>query len=111
MKRDTPIARLPTRDAESPALALTVALPPAGLDALRAIVREECAEAVAAQSAPPRLLTDEEICRQVLRTTSRTLRMRLLQRGIPFVLVGDQRRWDPDEVIEWLRQQRQGIGE
>jgi hypothetical protein len=53
-----------------------------------------------------RLLTDREIAVEVLGCSIETLRTRLLPAGVPHVLVGDARRYDPGEVLEWLRANR-----
>jgi hypothetical protein len=53
-----------------------------------------------------RLLTDRELAVEVLGCSTDTLRERLLPAGLPHVLVGDARRYDPDEVIAWLRTRR-----
>lgn len=88
-----------------------VTIPPELLAELRQLVREECAHAIDAQSAPPRLLTDERLCSEVLGISTQTLRTRLLPAGIPYLLVGDQRRWDIDAVLQWLASGRGVVDE
>jgi hypothetical protein len=53
-----------------------------------------------------RLLTDRELAIEVLGCSADTLRDRLLPAGLPYVLVGDARRYDADEVVNWLRSRR-----
>jgi hypothetical protein len=53
-----------------------------------------------------RLLTDRELAVEVLGCSSETLTRRLLPEGLPYVLVGDARRYDVDEVVAWLRARR-----
>lgn len=98
---------------EPPATPPSVALPElwpllqqvvaVGTRALRALIRDEVAAVLDEQSPRCRLLTDEQVCHEVLGVGITTLRTRLIPDGIPHVMVGDVRRWDPDEVLQWLR--------
>jgi hypothetical protein len=84
-------------------IAATISLPPAALDALVDRIVTAVAAAVESQARPCRLLDDARVCAELLGCSTQTLRVRLLPLGIPYLLIGDQRRWDADQVIAWLR--------
>ena len=73
------------------------------LDVLTERVRQVVVHALDAQSRPALLMTEERVAAELLDVSTRTVRDRLLPDGLPHVLVGDQRRYDPAEVLEWLR--------
>jgi hypothetical protein len=103
-------ARGPDEAADG-AFAVALSLPPTLVAVLKQHVREAVSEALDAQTRPPRLLSDERLCAEVLGCSVQTLRTRLLPEGIPFVRVGDVRRWDPEAVLVWLRSRSPARGE
>ena len=102
------ITRLPGSNAGSTTSALVeLRLPPELLDALVERMRLAVAEALDAQVRPAELLNDERVCIELLGVSTRTLRDVLLPAGLPYLRVGDMRRYDRTEVIAWLRARRE----
>jgi hypothetical protein len=92
---------------KSKSLSITVTLPSELIAELEARMRIVVAEALDAQTRPTRLLTDERVCLELLGCSTRTLRDVLLPAGLPCLRIGDMRRYDPDEVLAWLRARRE----
>jgi hypothetical protein len=89
-----------------PTMTVELHLPPSVVDALVERIQLAVAEVLDGQSQPPMLLTDDRLCLEVLGVSTATLRKVLLPQGLPHLLVGDQRRYDRDEVLAWLRARR-----
>lgn len=88
------------------ALDITLRIPRETADALVALARAMHAELLDDVRRRSGLLSEEDCATDLLRVCSRTLRDRLLPEGLPFHLIGDQRRYDPTEVLEFLRARR-----
>ncbi len=72
---------------------------------LRAIIRDEFENVLVEldeDRLPVKPLLDSNQCAQAL-STSRTTIDRLVRQGMPFVRLGEVRRYDFDEVLTWLR--------
>ena len=99
-------ARRADHDLESPALVTVLAPLLALIEPFLERVMERTLTEYLSGHRQRRLLTDREIAIEVLGCSTDTLRDRLLPAGLPHVLVGEARRYDPDEVIAWLRTRR-----
>ena len=91
---------------DPPPLIIELRLPPSTVDALVERIQLAVAETLHTQAGPAQLLSDQRVCIELLGCSTRTLRDVLLPAGIPHMLVGDMRRYDRNEVIEWLRSRR-----
>ena len=97
-----------TNTAADPEDALQNALAP-WFTAIEAMIERAIARVLAEQETAAnrhRLLTDRELAAEVLGCSVDTLQKRLIHEGLPFVPVGDMRRYDVAEVLAWLKTRR-----
>ncbi len=56
------------------------------------------------------LLTLEQLLKELNMEANRSTAWRWRRQGMPFVKLGNQIRYDKDEVLKWLKDKREGMG-
>jgi excisionase family DNA binding protein len=78
------------------------------MDDVRALLRAELAAVVS--PALPRFLTAGQ-CARWLEVSDTAVRKWCREDGMPFVLLGKERRFEPAQVIAWMRERGQPLAE